>query len=65
MHDVSPMKYLPSTEITDSSRYKKNSIGFGIGERPYNKKWKITPGPGDYKLPNVFDRNKNGRIPMN
>ena len=65
MHDVSPMKYLPSTKIVDSSRFKKHSISFGYGIRPILKDRDVSPGPGDYKLPNVFDRNKNGRIPMN
>lgn len=65
MHDVSPMKYLPSTKIVDNSRYKKNSISFGFGERPFNKQISISPGPGDYTIPCVFDRSRNGRIPMN
>ena len=65
MHDVSPMKYLPSTKIEECSRFKQNSISFGFGERPFLKDRDVSPGPGEYKLPNVFDRSKNGRIPMN
>lgn len=66
MHDVSPMKYFPSTRAVAGSRFKKNSISFGIGERPVLKEdTEVSPGPGDYILPCVFDKKKTGRIPMN
>ena len=65
MHDVSPMKYLPSTKAVKGSRFKKNSISFGLGERPILKDRDVSPGPGDYILPCVFDKKKTGRIPMN
>jgi hypothetical protein len=65
MHDVSPMKYLPSTKMIDNSRYKKHSISFGFGLRPNLKEIEQTPGPGDYTLPNVFEKRKNGRLPLN
>ena len=66
MHDVSPMKYLPSRKITESTRYKKNSISLGYGEKIYFKDRGLTPGPGQYKLPSVFDKSKKtGKTPMN
>jgi hypothetical protein len=60
------MKYLPSRNIVDTSRFKNYSISFGYGERQNLKdNIKVSPGPGDYILPCVFDRNKSGKIPMN
>jgi hypothetical protein len=60
------MKYLPLRNVVDSARYKKYSISFGYGERPILKDCSnVSPGPGDYRLPCVFDKNKSGRIPMN
>lgn len=63
---VSPNKYLPSTKITMNTRYNKNKIGIGYGEKTtIGGKGNNTPGPGQYKLPSVFNKNKQGRIPMN
>ncbi len=34
-NDVSPMKYLPETKITQNNRFRNKSISFGIGMRSY------------------------------
>lgn len=66
MHDVSPMKYLPNTKLTENNRYRKYSISFGKGLRSYEAfDSQKTPGPGNYNLPSVFDKRKTGRAPIN
>lgn len=65
LHDVSPMKYLPDRRIAYYDRYKKYGIGIGLGKRTIDDYIKLTPGPGDYNLPSLFDRRKQGKIPIN
>jgi len=66
-HNVSPMKYLPKTKMTENNRFRNNSISFGIGLRNYEiiEAMDKIPGPGRYNLPSVFDKLKTGKIPLN
>lgn len=67
LHDVSPMKYLPETKLTENSRFRTYGIGIGYGKRSqdqYNN-MKISPGPGDYILPSIFEKRLQGKYPMN
>lgn len=65
MHDVSPMKYLPERKSTEMTRYKNFGIGIGLGKRSFDIGSKIIPGPGDYNLPSLFKKGKQGKYPMN
>ena len=67
MHDVSPMKYLPERKVTENARYKTYGIGIGLGKRSNEQfnNMKITPGPGDYHLPSLFEKRIQGKAPMN
>jgi hypothetical protein len=65
MHDVSPMKYLPERKSTELTRFKKYGIGIGLGKRSFDKDNKKSPGPGDYNLPSLFNKGKQGKYPMN
>ncbi len=61
------MKYLPEKKLTEGSRYKTYGIGIGLGKRSqdqHNPK-KDIPGPGDYYLPSLFDKRKQGKYPIN
>ena len=67
LHDVSPMKYLPSRGYTENNRYKTYGIGFGSWKRSpdqYNST-NFFPGPGNYNLPSLFDKRLQGKIPIN
>lgn len=64
MHNVSPMKYLPERKQTDLTRFKKYGIGIGLGKRNFSEQ-KKSPGPGDYNLPSLFNKGKQGKYPMN
>lgn len=64
MHDVSPMKYLPERRSTEKTRFKKYGIGIGLGKRSFEN-IKLSPGPGDYNLPSLFKKGKQGKYPLN
>ena len=65
MHDVSPMKYLPDRNTTEKTRYKKYGIGIGLGKRSFDASNILSPGPGDYNLPSLFNKGRQGKYPIN
>jgi len=61
------MKYLPSTKVVQATRYNTYGIGIGLGKRSqdqYNN-MKVTPGPGNYNLPSLFEKRLQGKYPIN
>jgi len=67
LHDVSPMKYLPTRKLTQGSRYQTYGISLGLGKRSQDQfnSGKLLPGPGYYNLPSLFDKRLQGKIPIN
>ena len=65
MHNVSPMKYLPERKLIEKTRFTKYGIGIGLGKRSFEKSDKRSPGPGDYNLPSLFKKGKQGKYPLN
>ena len=63
LHNVSPNKYLPKRKFTEESRY--NKIGMGYGKKGFIDLNKGMPGPGEYNLPSLFKKGKQGRYPLN
>ena len=49
-----PADYSVEEKLVTSGRF--NDIGFGYGDRPNLKEIKLSPGPGDYRLPEFTDR---------
>ena len=50
---VSMQKYSPKFNYIKINRYK--GAGIGLGQRS-NMSKERTPGPGEYKIPRIFDR---------
>ena len=50
---VSMQKYSPKFNYIKINRYK--GAGIGLGQR-YSMSTERTPGPGEYKIPRIFDR---------
>lgn len=65
MHNVSPMKYLPGRKSVEMARFKNYGIGIGHGKRSDQVEGKILPGPGDYNLPSLFNKGRQGKYPLN
>jgi hypothetical protein len=61
------MKYLPETKMILNNRFKTYGIGIGYGKRSQDQfnHMKISPGPGDYRLPSIFEKRIQGKYPMN
>ena len=47
--------YNPVKDLTEPSRFKKISLGYGV-RSPVGKINDFVPGPGSYRLPSVFDK---------
>lgn len=58
------MKYLPERKSVELTRYKNYGIGIGFGQRS-NENIKVSPGPGDYNLPSIFKKGRQGKYPIN
>ena len=48
-----------------TSRFKKYGIGIGLGKRSFDNSDKMSPGPGDYNLPSLFKKGRQGKYPLN
>ncbi len=61
------MYNLKDKNIGFNNRFENISIGFGKGNKidPVNKSVVKNPGPGDYTLPSIFDKNRRFIIPLN
>ena len=47
-----PSNYYPNFRATQTTKYA--GIGFGIGEKEKHPRY-ISPGPGSYEIPNIFN----------
>jgi len=64
--EVSPQKYHPSLNFVKSHRYGNIGIGIGLGEKLNMKLTNtVTPGPGAYNLPSVFDKSRKLKLGIN
>ena len=62
-YDLSPLSYSPSSKCISNTRY--NNISISIGARIEKKNKMITPGPGQYNLPSVFDKCRKFKYALN
>lgn len=64
--EVSPQKYYPSIKFVKKERFGNISIGMGVGEKLNIKLTNtVTPGPGAYNLPSVFDKTRKNILGIN
>jgi hypothetical protein len=64
---VSPQQYKISTKSSTNTRYSDIAIGIGYGKK--GDAHPITsskyPGPGEYNLPSIFDKNRKYKYALN
>jgi hypothetical protein len=66
-HCISPQKYnIKDNNFMKNSRFLNIGIGIGLGYRSWSKMYSNNiPGPGQYNLPSVFDKNRKFKYALN
>ena len=62
---ISPQKYQPKYKSTDNTRFQNIKIGIGLGNKTWGKSETLTPGPGEYNLPSIFDKKRKFKYALN